>query len=107
MRLVAFGQKFDVVSESHWFSYDYFIFDGVIALNAWRYIYALGSIEQKLKFPVYDDYILPFYYKEHPYPPLWKNFLLNLLPPISLDLPLWLSTRVCLKVAQTTTRDVL
>ena len=44
MRLVAFGQKFDVVSESHWFSYDYFIFDGVIALNAWRYIYALGSI---------------------------------------------------------------
>jgi len=43
MRLVAFGQKFDVVSESHRFSYDFFIFDGVIALNAWRYIYALGS----------------------------------------------------------------
>ena len=40
---MQFGQKFDVVSESHWFSYDYFIFNGVIALNAWWYIYALGS----------------------------------------------------------------
>ena len=43
MRFAAFNQKFEVVSESHWFLYRFFIFNGVTALNACRYIYVLGS----------------------------------------------------------------
>ena len=43
MRFAAFGQKFEVVSESHRFLYRFLIFDEVIALNACRYIYVLGS----------------------------------------------------------------
>ena len=44
MRFAAFGQKFEVVSESHWFLSYFFILYGVIALNACRYIYVLDSI---------------------------------------------------------------
>ena len=44
MRLVAFGQKFEVVSECHWFLYVFSIFDRVTTANAWRYIFALDSI---------------------------------------------------------------
>ena len=43
MRLAAFNQKFDLVSESHQFSYEILILRGDIAQNACPYIYALGS----------------------------------------------------------------
>ena len=43
MRFAAFGQKFEVVSESHWFLYEFFILSRVIAINACRYIYELDS----------------------------------------------------------------
>ena len=49
MRFAAFGQKFEVVSESHWFLYDSFILNTVIALNACRYIYELDSIVEVKK----------------------------------------------------------
>ena len=42
-RLAAFNQKFDLISESHWFSYEIFILRGDIAQIACPYIYALGS----------------------------------------------------------------
>ena len=41
MRFVAFGQKFEVVLESHWFLYRFPIFN--ITLNACQYIYVLDS----------------------------------------------------------------
>ena len=40
---MALSQKFDVVSESHRFSYDFFVFSRDMAQNACRYIYVLGS----------------------------------------------------------------
>ena len=43
MRLVAFGQKFEVVLESHWFLYEFFILSRVTAINACQYIYELDS----------------------------------------------------------------
>ena len=49
MRFAAFGQKFEVVSESHWFLYEFFILNQVIAINACRYIYELDSTSLSLK----------------------------------------------------------
>ena len=49
MRFAAFGQKFEVVSESHWFLYKFLILNRVIALNACRYTYVLDSSNDRAR----------------------------------------------------------
>ena len=44
MRFAASGQKFEEVSESHWFLCKFVILSGVIAINACFHTYALDSI---------------------------------------------------------------
>ena len=43
MRFAALVQKFEVVSESHWFLYRFVILNRVIVINACLYTYALDS----------------------------------------------------------------
>ena len=44
MRLVALAQKFDVVSESHQFLYEFLVLSRDMAHNACRQTYVLDSI---------------------------------------------------------------
>ena len=43
MRFAASAQKFEVVSESHWFLYRFVILSRVIVINACLHTYALDS----------------------------------------------------------------
>ena len=62
MQFAVFGQKFEIVSESHWFSYKFFILSGDIALNACWYTYALDSNPSPTKIIwIYNKYYKQFH----------------------------------------------